>query len=104
LALTHSFQFTGKFDVVVFMPPQMPAFPAMTDEPAAEGVSVPRRVYPEYVSQVLSCHIANVVALGIANAGYWPPPDSHLIAIETDLRRLREMYNRIALHGFKLEV
>ena len=86
------------------MPPQMPTFPAMTDELAAEGVSVSCRVYPEYVSQVLSCHITNVVALGITNAGYWPPPDSHLIAIETDLKRLREMYNRIALHGFKLEV
>jgi len=104
LALTHSFQFTGKFDVVLFMPPQMPEFPGMMDEPTADGVFAPRRVYSKFVSQMLSCHITNVVALDIANTGYWPPPDSHLIAIETDLRQLREMYNRIALHGFKLEV
>ncbi|KIM72402.1 hypothetical protein PILCRDRAFT_16154 [Piloderma croceum F 1598] len=49
-ALDANHEFTGKFDVVVFMPPQMPAFPAMTDEPAADSVS------------------QRVVALGIANA------------------------------------
>jgi hypothetical protein len=80
------------------MPYQMPAFPAMM-EIASHAVSAPRRIYPRCVSCTINPYIPIAVTLNIANAGYWPPPDTDLVAVETELSRFRELYNGKALEA-----
>lgn len=69
-----------------------PIHQADTTVPPPEGSTL-SRIYQAPALPALDSYVAFATALGIASAGYWPPPDAALKEVEADLRTLRETFN-----------